>query len=144
MTTWVKIDRVTGASLGSIKADEMERTLDKVVVWLPLNINVKPTFNSKTHKLIESTTQPDLSDTSVSVTSDAAITKSWTAVALTNQEKAHINDSAVSTTDHSMANLTEKLLVAIATGQPLVRDTFPAKVWNVINDRRAIRGKEPV
>ena len=40
--------------------------------------------------------------------------------------------------------MVEDIMVAIATGASLTRDTFSAAVWDQINARRALRGEDDV
>ena len=96
MTKWVKIDRTTGNVLKRRTEDKLERVLNKSVVWIELEKKDAPEYDAATHKLNATVTQPDLSDLSVAVPTDAKRVEGYEAVALSDSEIAAAKDAEYS------------------------------------------------
>jgi hypothetical protein len=86
MTEWVKIDRATGDVIRRRNEDKLERVFSKPVVWIELEKKDAPEYDTATHKLNATVTQPDLSDLSVAVPTDAKRVEGYEAVALSDSE----------------------------------------------------------
>jgi hypothetical protein len=65
-------------------------------------------------------------------------------VALTEEEKAGINISKIADSDGVLARMIEDILVIIAQGGTLEKDSFADEVWEKINARRVLRGEDEV
>ena len=96
MTKWVKIDRATGNVLKRRTEDKLERVFNKPVVWIEVEKKDAPEYDASTHKLNATVTQPDLSDLSVAVPTDAKRVEGYEAVALSDSEIAAAKDAAYS------------------------------------------------
>ena len=144
MTEWVKIDRATGDVLKRRTEDKLERVFNKPVVWIEVEKKDAPEYDAATHKLNATVTQPDLSDLSVAVSPGAKRVEGYEAVALSNDEINAAKEIKVRVTDRNMAEITEELMVAIATGKTLNRAAFSDATWEKINERRKIRGESEV
>jgi hypothetical protein len=86
-----KNDRSTGNIVNRKELNNPERALNKPFVWLPEERDAQPEYNKETHKLVQTETIPDLSDTTVDVSQDAKRVLGFDVVALTEEEKARIN-----------------------------------------------------
>ena len=144
MTEWVKIDRASGDVLKRRTEDKLERVFTKPVVWIELQKRDAPKYDAATHKLNATVTQPDISDLSVAVPTDAKRVEGYEAVALSDKEVGEVKEIAVRVTDRNMAQITEELMVAIAEGKTLNRAAFSDATWEKINERRKIRGESEV
>ena len=144
MTDWVKIDRATGDVLKRRTEDKLERVFNKPVVWIEVEKKDAPEYDASTHKLNATVTQPDLSDLSVAVSPSAKRVEGWEAVALSDKEVDEAKEIKVRVTDRNMAQITEELMVAIATGKTLNRAAFSDSTWEKINERRTIRGESEI
>ena len=144
MTEWVKIDRATGDVLKRRTEDKLERVFNKPVVWIELEKKDAPKYDAATHKLNATVTQPDLSDLSVAVSPSAKRVEGYEAVALSNDEIDAAKRIKLRVTDSNMAQITEELMVAIATGKTLNRAAFSDATWAKINERRNIRGESDI
>mgnify|MGYP003117407546 CR=1 FL=1 len=144
MTEWVKIDRATGNVLKRRTEDSLERVMNKAVVWIELDKKNAPEYDASTHKLNATVVQPDLSDLSQTVPTDAKRVEGYEAVALSDKEVREAKEIAVRVTDRNMAQITEELMTAIATGKTLNRAAFPDSTWAKINERRKIRGESEI
>ena len=140
ITKWVKIDRATGAVVKQRTAEEMERVFDKPFVWIELERLAAPSFDADTEKLEPVATQADFSDLDVDVDPNEKRLESWAIVALAAAELQRRTNDRIAETDQLLTRIIEDIMVAIATGDPLERATFPDKVWDKINARRALRG----
>ena len=93
MTKWVKIDRSTGNVLKRRTEDNLERVFNKPVVWIELEKKDAPKYDAATHKLNATVVQPDLSDLSQTVPTDAKRVEGYEAVALSDSEIAANKDA---------------------------------------------------
>jgi len=107
----------------------------KGVEWLPYVKNADPAFDPDTHKL---------GPWSKAV-SNGTVVESCQAVELSPKELADRKADWLANDDRkNMGRVIEDVMVAIATGQHLTRNTFAPEVWAKINKRLAKRGKGPV
>ena len=141
---WVKIDRATGDVVRQKVAEVMERAFNKPAVWLELVREPQPDFDLNTHKITAQVQQSDLSDLAVAVDPGEKRVESWSVVQLSAEELAKRTNDRIDETDYLLSRIVEDLMVAIATGASLTRDTFPAAVWDQINARRTLRGEADV
>jgi hypothetical protein len=145
MKKWYsKIDRSTGNIVNRKELNNPERALNKPFVWLPEERDAQPEYNKETHKLVQTETIPDLSDTTVDVSQDAKRVLGFDVVALTEEEKARINTQKIADSDGVLARMTEDILVIIARGGTLEKDSFADEVWEKVNVRRVLRGEDEV
>tara|TARA_Y100000310_G_C20627424_1_gene786732 strand:+ start:23 stop:463 length:441 start_codon:yes stop_codon:yes gene_type:complete len=142
---YAKIDRSTGDVVDRKNKDNPRRALNKPFVWLEEVRNNAPVHDKETHKAVPVIEQPDLSDLGIPVPVTAKRVFSFNIVALSAQELQDNKIRKIASTDHLLARIVEDILVNVATkGSVGTRDDYPAKVWTKINNRRALRGKEPV
>jgi hypothetical protein len=145
MKKWYsKIDRSTGDIVKRKELNNPERALDKPFVWIPEERDIEPEYDKETHKLVQTEVIPDLSDTTVDVSPDAKRALGFDVVALTEEEKAQINTRKIADSDGVLARMTEDILVIIAQGGVLEKDSFADEVWEKINTRRVLRGEDEV
>jgi hypothetical protein len=145
MKKWyAKIDRATGFVVKRKEFDNPERALNKPFVWIPEERDAQPDYDKETHKLVQTETIPDLSDTTVDVSQDAKRVLGFNVVALTEEEKAQINTRKIADSDGVLARMTEDILVIVAQGGVLEKDSFADEVWEKINARRILRGEDEV
>ena len=145
MKKWYsKIDRSTGNIVKRKEFNNPERALNKPFVWLPEERDIRPEYDKETHKLVQTETIPDLSDTTVDVSQDAKRALGFDVVVLTEEEKAQINTREIADSDGTLARMTEDILVIIAQGGVLEKDSFAEEVWEKINARRLLRGEDEV
>ena len=145
MKKWYsKIDRSTGDIVKRKELNNPERALNKPFVWLPEERDAQPDYNKETHKLVQTETIPDLSDMAISVPLDAKRALGFDVVVLTEEEKARINISKIADSDGVLARMTEDILVIIAQGGVMEKDSFTDEVWEKINTRRLLRGEDEI
>ena len=145
MKKWYsKIDRSTGNIVNRKELNNPERALNKPFVWLPEERDAQPDYNKETHKLVQTDTIPDLSDMTVDVSPDAKRVLGFDVVALSADEKEQIRLGKIAGSDGDLAKLTEDILVIIAQGGVLEKDSFAEEVWEKINARRLLRGEDEV
>ena len=145
MKKWYsKIDRSTGNIVKRKEFDNPERALNKPFVWIPEERDIRPEYDKETHKLVQTETIPDLSDMTVDVSPDAKRALGVNVVALTEEERARINISKIADSDGVLARMTEDILVIIAQGGVLEKDSFADEVWDTVNARRILRGEDEV
>ncbi len=145
MKKWyAKIDRATGLVVNRKEFDNPERALNKPFVWIPEERDAQPEYDKETHKLVQTETIPDLSDMGVDVSPDAKRVLGFDVIALTEEEKARIKAGKIAASDGTLARMTEDILVIIAQGGVLEKDSFAEEVWNKVNTRRALRGEDEV
>ena len=145
MKKWyAKIDRSTGGIVKRKEFDNPERALNKPFVWIPEERDAQPEYDKETHKLVQTDVIPDLSDTTVDVSQDAKRALGFDVVALTEEEKAGIKTGKIAKSDGVLARMTEDILVIIAQGGTLEKDSFAEEVWEKINARRLLRGEDEV
>ena len=63
---------------------------------------------------------------------------------ITEEEKARIKAGKIAASDGTLARMTEDILVIIAQGGVLEKDSFADEVWEKINARRLLRGESEV
>ena len=143
---YAKIDRSTGAVIKmKIYTDNMDRPLNKPFVWLTIEQKAPPVFDKETHKLVGTVTQPDLSDLSLDVPVNAKRVIGTKAVILTAEELQDKIDAKIDNSNNEMARAVELILTRIATkSSRLVKSDFPEKVWERIDERRALSGQPPL
>jgi hypothetical protein len=145
MKKWYsKIDRSTGDIVKRKEFNNPERALNKSFVWLPEERDAQPDCNKETHKLVQTDTIPDLSDMTVDVSPDAKRVLGFDVVALSADEKEQIRLGKIAGSDGDLAKLTEDILVIIAQGGVLEKDSFDEEVWEKVNARRVLRGEDEV
>ena len=145
MKKWYsKIDRSTGNIVNRKELNNPERALNKPFVWIPEERDAQPEYDKKTHKLVQTDTIPDLSDMTVDVSPDDKRVLGFDVVALTEEEKAGINISKIADSDGVLARMIEDILVIIAQGGTLEKDSFADEVWEKINTRRLLRGENEI
>ena len=145
MKKWYsKIDRSTGNIVKRKEFDNPKRALNKPFVWIPEERESRPEHNTETHKLVQTETIPDLSDMAIDVPQDAKRALGFDVVALTEEEKAQINTRKIADSDGVLARMTEDILVIIAQGGTLEKDSFADEVWEKVNARRVLRGEDEV
>ena len=145
MKKWYsKIDRSTGNIVKRKEFNNPERVLNKPFVWIPEERDAQPDCNKETHKLVQTETIPDLSDMSVDVPPDAKRALGFDVVALTEEEKVRIKTGKIAGSDGTLARMTEDILVIIAQGGTLEKDSFADEVWEKVNARKVLRGEDEV
>ena len=80
----------------------------------------------------------------VDVSPDAKRVLGFDVIALTEEEKARIKAGKIAASDGTLARMTEDILVIIAQGGVLEKDSFVEEVWEKINARRVLRGEDEV
>lgn len=144
MSIFVKVDRKTGDVLKLKSENSMNRIFNKPTVWLELVREDPPDFDENTKKIVKEIRQSDLSDLDVDVDPSEKRVEGWKVVSLTSEELAKRTSERIQQTDHLLSKIVEDIMVAIATGAPLTRNTFSTAVWNQINERRSLRGEEDI
>ena len=145
MKKWYsKIDRSTGNIVKRKEFDNPKRALNKPFVWIPEERDAQLDYDKETHKLVQTDVIPDLSDMGIDVSQDAKRALGFDVVALTEEEKAGIKTGKIAKSDGVLARMTEDILVIIAQGGVLERDSFAEEVWEKINARRLLRGEDEV
>ena len=144
MSIFVKVDRKTGDVLKLKSENSMNRIFNKPTVWLELVREDPPDFDENTKKIVKEIRQSDLSDLDVDVDPSEKRVEGWKVVSLTSEELAKRTSDRIQQTDHLLSKIVEDIMVAIATGAPLTRNTFSTAVWNQINERRSLRGEEDI
>jgi len=145
MKKWYsKIDRSTGNIVKRKEFDNPERALNKPFVWIPEERDIRPEYDKETHKLVQTETIPDLSDMTVDVSPDVKRVLGVNVVALTEEERAQVNIGKIVDSDGVLARMTEDILVIVAQGGTLEKDSFPDEVWDKVNARRVLRGEDEI
>ena len=145
MKKWYsKINRSTGDIVKRKELNNPERALNKPFVWIPEERDIEPEYDKETHKLVQTETIPDLSDMNVDVSPDVKRALGFDVVALTEEEKARIKTGKIADSDRVLARMTEDILVIIAQGGTLEKDSFADEVWEKVNTRRVLRGEDEV
>jgi hypothetical protein len=80
----------------------------------------------------------------VDVPPDTKFLQGFDKVDLSNDEKEQIKLRKIVESDDDLARFTEDILVAIAQGDTLEKDSFPDEVWDKVNARRVLRGEGEV
>ena len=141
---YAKIDRSTGNIVKRKEFDNPKRALNKPFVWLPEERDAQPEYDKETHKPVQTETIPDLSDMAIDVSQDAKRVLGFDVVVLTEEEKARIKTGKIADSDGVLARMTEDILVIIAQGGVLEKDSFADEVWEKINTRRLLRGENEI
>jgi hypothetical protein len=142
---YAKIDRATGKVLKQKSSEGMERVFNKEVVWLEMELTGKPDYDKDSEKVVQyQRVSADISDLSVDVPPDTKFLQGYDKVNLSNDEKERVRLGKIADSDEDLAKLTEDILVVIAQGGTLEKDSFPDEVWDKVNARRVLRGEGEV
>jgi hypothetical protein len=142
---YAKIDRATGKILKQKSSEGMERVFNKEVVWLEMELTGKPDYDKDNEKVVQyQRTSADISDLSIDVPPDTKLIRGYDKVDLSNDEKEQIRLGKIADSDGVLARMTEDILVIIAQGGVLEKDSFPSEVWDKVNARRLLRGEGEV
>jgi hypothetical protein len=105
----------------------------------------KPDYDKDNEKVVQyQRTSADISDLSVDVPPDTKFLQGYDVVSLTADEKEQIKLGKIVDSDDDLARFTEDILVAIAQGDTLEKDSFSDEVWEKVNARRVLRGEVAV
>ena len=142
---YAKIDRATGKVLKQKSSEGMERVFNKEVVWLEMELTGKPDYDEDNEKVVQyQRISADISDLSIDVSPDTKFLQGYDVVSLTTDEKEQVRLGKIAGSDEDLAKLTEDILVVIAQGGTLEKDSFPDEVWDKVNARRVLRGEGEV
>ena len=142
---YAKIDRATGKVLKQKSSEGMERVFNKEVVWLEIESTGKPDYDKDNEKVVQyQRVSADISDLSIDVPPDTKFLQGYDVVSLTTDEKEQVRLGKIADSDEDLAKLTEDILVVIAQGGTLEKDSFPSEVWEKVNARRVLRGEDEV
>ena len=142
---YAKIDRATGKVLKQKSSEGMERAFNKEVVWLEMESTGKPDYDKDNEKVVQyQRVSADISDLSIDVPPDTKFLQGYDVVSLTTDEKEQVRLGKIADSDEDLAKLTEDILVVIAQGGTLEKDSFPSEVWEKVNARRVLRGEDEV
>jgi len=142
---YAKVDRATGKVLKQKSSEGMERAFNKEVVWLEMELTGKPDYDKDNEKVVQyQRISADISDLSIDVPPDTKLIRGYEKVDLSNDEKEQIKLGKIVDSDDDLARFTEDILVAIAQGSGLEKDSFPDEVWDKVNARRVLRGEGEV
>ena len=145
---YAKIDRATGKVLKQKSSEGMERVFNKEVVWLEMELTGKPDYDKDNEKVFQyQRTSADISDLSIDVPPDTKLIRGFDIIDLTADEKEQKRLEKIAGSEdewRTLSKLTEDILVAIAQGGTLEKDSFPSEVWEKVNARRVLRGEGEV
>ena len=142
---YAKIDRATGKVLKQKSSEGMERVFNKEVVWLEMELTGRPDYDKDNEKVVQyQRVSADISDLSIDVPPDTKFLQGYEKVDLSNDEKEQVRLGKIADSDEDLAKLTEDILVVIAQGGTLEKDSFPSEVWDKVNARRVLRGEGEV
>jgi len=142
---YAKIDRATGKVLKQKSSEGMERVFNKEVVWLEMELTGRPDYDKDNEKVVQyQRVSADISDLSIDVPPDTKFLQGYDVVSLTTDEKEQVRLGKIADSDEDLAKLTEDILVVIAQGGTLEKDSFPSEVWEKVNARRVLRGEDEV
>ena len=142
---YAKIDRATGKVLKQKSSEGMERVFNKEVVWLEMELTGRPDYDKDNEKVVQyQRVSADISDLSIDVPPDTKFLQGYDKVNLNNDEKEQVRLGKIADSDEDLAKLTEDILVVIAQGGTLEKDSFPSEVWDKVNARRVLRGEDEV
>ena len=142
---YAKIDRATGKVLKQKSSEGMERVFNKEVVWLEMELTGRPDHDKDNEKVVQyQRVSADISDLSIDVPPDTKFLQGYDVVSLTTDEKEQVRLGKIADSDEDLAKLTEDILVVIAQGGTLEKDSFPDEVWEKVNARRVLRGEDEV
>ena len=142
---YAKIDRATGKILKQKSSEGMERSFNKEVVWLEMELIGRPDYDKDNEKVVQyQRVSADISDLSIDVPPDTKFLQGYDKVNLNNDEKEQVRLGKIADSDEDLAKLTEDILVVIAQGGTLEKDSFPSEVWDKVNARRVLRGEGEV
>jgi hypothetical protein len=123
----------------------MERAFGKEVVWLEMELTGRPDYDEDNEKVVQyQRVSADISDLSIDVPPDTKLIQGYDKVDLSNDEKEQVRLGKIADSDEDLAKLTEDILVVIAQGGTLEKDSFPSEVWEKVNTRRVLRGEDEV
>ena len=123
----------------------MERVFNKEVVWLEMESTGKPDYDKDNEKVVQyQRVSTNISDLSIDVPPDTKFLQGYDKVDLSNDEKEKVRFGKIVDSDDDLARFTEDILVAIAQGGTLEKDSFPDEVWEKVNMRRVLRGEDEV
>jgi len=115
------------------------------VVWLEMELTGKPDYDKDNEKVFQyQRTSADISDLSIDVPPDTKFLQGYDKVNLSTDEKEQVRLGKIADSDEDLAKLTEDILVVIAQGGTLEKDSFPDEVWEKVNARRVLRGEDEV
>ena len=142
---YAKIDRATGKVLKQKSSEGMERAFNKEVVWLEMELTGKPDYDKDNEKAVQyQRVSADISDLSIDVPPETKFRQGYDVASLTTDEKEQIKLGKIVDSDDDLARFTEDILVAIAQGDTLEKDSFSDEVWEKVNARRVLRGEVAV
>jgi len=142
---YAKIDRATGKILKQKSSEGMERAFNKEVVWLEMELTGRPDYDKDNEKVVQyQRVSADISDLSIDVPPDTKFLQGYDVASLTTDEKEQIKLGKIVDSDDDLARFTEDILVAIAQGDTLEKDSFSDEVWEKVNARRVLRGEVAV
>ena len=142
---YAKIDRATGKVLEQKSSEGIERVFGKEVVWLEMELTGKPDYDKDNEKVVQyQRISANISDLSIDVPPDTKFLQGYDVVSLTTDEKEQVRLGKIADSDEDLAKLTEDILVVIAQGGTLEKDSFPSEVWEKVNARRVLRGEGEV
>lgn len=139
MADYALIDDATHEILKEVDSDRRFRDgtppdlSSKPFSWVPIVV-VNPDFDRETQ----------IKEPMVEVVTDTEVTRTRTVRDKTADELQDDVNRKIGNSDHLLARVVEDILVNVANGTPLTRDTFHSKVWQKVNQRLALRGQEPV
>ncbi|MDP6585241.1 MAG: hypothetical protein QF535_11325, partial [Anaerolineales bacterium] len=115
------------------------------VVWLEMELSPRPDHDKDNEKVVQyQRISADISDLSIDVPPDTKFLQGYDKVDLSNDEKEKVRFGKIVDSDDDLARFTEDILVAIAQGGTLEKDSFPDEVWEKVNMRRVLRGEDEV
>ena len=123
----------------------MERSFNKEVVWLEMELIGRPDYDKDNEKVVQyQRVSTNISDLSINLPPDTKFLQGYDKVDLSNDEKEKVRFGKIVDSDDDLARFTEDILVAIAQGGTLEKDSFPDEVWEKVNMRRVLRGEDEV
>jgi hypothetical protein len=110
-----------------------------------MELTGKPDYDKDNEKVVQcQRVSADISDLSIDVPPDTKLIQGYEKVDLSNDEKEQIKLGKIVDSDDDIARFTEDILVAIAQGGTLEKDSFTDEVWEKVNVRRVLRGEDEV
>jgi hypothetical protein len=146
MLNYANVDRVTGKVLTE-KGFESEpaRDFNEPHVWLEMEVLARPPYDDMTERL-EQYRRPsaDISDMDIDVDPSTKLVQGYDKVALTPELQAQRAIKKISELDNGLIRIIEDLIVVIATGGALNKNSLHPSVLEKINVRRRLRGQGDV
>ena len=110
-----------------------------------MELTGKPDYDKDNEKAVQyQRVSADISDLSIDVPPDTKFLQGYDVASLTTDEKEQIKLGKIVDSDDDLARFTEDILVAIAQGDTLEKDSFSDEVWEKVNARRVLRGEVAV